>query len=87
MRLYNNHFSTNLFDDEPHCTRYFLKFFKTKAKKDLRQGTLSAEELKKQVIAIGRGKKVDITRLAYDGTPEQPPIAVKIMDIYTNSRF
>jgi hypothetical protein len=80
MRQYNNQNATNIFDDEPRYTRYFLKFFKTKAK-TLRKGILSSVELKKQVIAIGRGKKVDITRLAYDGTPEQPPIAVKIIDI------
>lgn len=66
--------------DEPLIRRYFLKLFKTKRKR-ARGQAMSPADVKKLVISIGRGKKVDITRLAYDGTPEDPPVAVKIIDI------
>jgi hypothetical protein len=47
----------------------------------MRPGALAPDELKRKVIAIGRGKKVNITRLDIDGTPEEMPISVKIIDI------
>lgn len=80
MKSIHNHNNFVLYH-EPLMRRYFLKLFKSKGRKTERTGALSPEELKKLVISIGRGKKVDITRLAYDGTPEDPPVAVKIIDI------
>ncbi|RMH60744.1 MAG: hypothetical protein D6677_13205 [Calditrichaeota bacterium] len=61
--------------------RYFLNFFKSKKKVDVRPGAMTPEELKARVEAIGKGKKVNITRVEYDGTPEDKPITVKIVDI------
>ena len=81
MINHREHFSINFFEDESHTTRYFLKIFKSKAKDESRPDVLSPDELKKNVTAIGKGKKINITRLAYDGTPEDPPIAFKIVDI------
>jgi len=70
-----------MFCDEPLSRRYFLKLFKSKTQKVFRVGAIPPGELKKLVISIGKGKKINITRLAYDGTPEDPPVAVKIIDI------
>jgi hypothetical protein len=70
-----------MFYDEPLSRRYFLRLFKSKEQKVYRKGAIPPDELKKLVISIGKGKKVDITRLSYDGTPEDPPVAVKIIDI------
>jgi len=81
MRIHNKNISNNMFCDEPLSRRYFLKLFKSKTQKVSRVGAIPPGELKKLVISIGKGKKINITRLAYDGTPEDPPVAVKIIDI------
>ena len=81
MRISHFHFKHQPFSEEPMAKRYFLNLFKTKKEKELREGVIPPDELKRQVIAIGRSKKINITRLAYDGAPEDPPIAVKIIDI------
>ena len=44
-------------------------------------GAIPPEELKKKIIALGRGKKVNVIRLSYDGLPEDNPVAIKIIDI------
>jgi hypothetical protein len=73
--------SRSLLYEEPLLRRYFLKLFKSKVQKAARKGAIPPEALKKLVISIGKGKKVNITRMAYDGTPEDPPFAIKIIDI------
>jgi len=67
--------------DAPIGSRYFLKIFKRKEKIVMREGTLSPDELRKVVKELGRNTKVNITRLTYDGTPEDQPINIKIVDI------
>jgi hypothetical protein len=77
------HFSANLPDDQPLFRRYFLKIFKSKKEKSeqsVHPNTISPAELKKRVIELGKGKKVSITRLSYEGA-EDHPVAVKIIDI------
>jgi len=84
MRTSKNHFSQMFTDDQPLFRRYFLKLFKSKREKErvLRhQNAISSADLKKRVIELGKGKKVSIIRLSYDGTPEDRPVAVKIIDI------
>ena len=84
MRTSKNHFSQMFADDQPLSRRYFFKLFKSKREKehDFRHlNTIPPGDLKKRVIELGRGKKVSILRLAYDGTPEDRPVAVKIIDI------
>jgi hypothetical protein len=82
MRSLHYHFSGYDSDEDLRMKRHFLKIFTTKRRRvALREGVMSPEELKERVISIGRGKKVDITRMAYDGKPEEPPIAVKLIDI------
>ncbi len=81
MRRVKHQFSLNFPDSDSLNRRYFLKLFQTKRRPATRPGALAADELKRKVIAIGRGKKVNITRLDIDGTPEEMPISVKIIDI------
>ena len=84
MRTPYDHFHVCLPDEEPLFKRYFLKMFKTKKESTARlrhPDAIPPDELKKQVIALGRGKKVNITRLSYEGIPEEQPVAVKIIDI------
>lgn len=71
---------SELMDEESHLTRYFFKIFKSR-KSRVREGAILPDELKNIIKEIGRGKKVNLTRLAYDGTPEDKPVSVKIVDI------
>jgi len=84
MRTSEYHFSANMPDDQPLFRRYFFKFFKSKGAKlsdsELPEA-IPADELKRRVIELGKGKKVSITRLTYEGIPEDHPVAVKIIDI------
>ncbi len=62
--------------------RYFINFFKKKKKKvELRPGALPPEQVREIIKKIGKNKKVNIRRVEYDGTPEEQPITVKIIDI------
>ena len=81
MRSTKHHQTAYLWDDTPLMKRYFFKFFKSKKEAPQREGVIPPDELKKMVIEIGRGKKVNIIRMAYDGTPEDPAVSVKIIDI------
>ena len=81
MRSSHYRFSYYHSDEQPRMKRHFFKLFTTKKRVELREGVMSPEELKERVISIGRGKKVDITRMAYDGMAEDPPIAIKLIDI------
>jgi hypothetical protein len=80
MKSFYHNFYLNPMDDEFRTARYFLKFFRFR-KSRLREGILSADELKNKIKEIGKGKKINITRMAYDGTPEEKPVAIKIVDI------
>lgn len=70
-----------LLDDAPISSKYFLNLFKRKVKAPRFANALSAEDLKKQIEETGKGAKVNITRMTYDGTPEDKPITVVIVDI------
>jgi hypothetical protein len=61
-------------------TRHFFKFFKSKKTK-VRTGALDPNELKKLVNQIGKHKKANIRRVEYDGTPEETPVSIDIVDI------
>ncbi|NOX88337.1 MAG: hypothetical protein GXO77_04865 [Calditrichaeota bacterium] len=68
---------------EERSKRYFLNVFKRKKKKvELRPGALHPDEVREIVKKIGKNKKVNIRRVEYDGSPEEKPIAVKIIDIH-----
>lgn len=84
MRTSKNHFETLWTKDHPLFRKYFLNLFKSKKEKARvreKLHVIPAEDLKKRVIELGRGRKVSILRLTYDGTPEDHPVAVKIIDI------
>lgn len=68
-------------DDAPISIRYFLKFFKKKSEVPKYANTIPSVKLKKMIADIGKGQKVNITRVTYDGTPEDKPVSVKIVDI------
>ena len=68
-------------EDAPISSRYFLKFFKKKTVTPKFENAISPSKLKQIVTGIGKGQKVNITRIAYDGTPEDKPVSVKIVDI------
>jgi len=76
----NKQYFLNL-DDAPISSRYFLKFFKKKAKTPKYENTIPSDKLKKIISDLGRGQKINITRVTYDGTPEDKPVSVKIVDI------
>jgi hypothetical protein len=80
MRDYQFRINTNLFEKDRHV-RHFLNLFKSKKKIETRPGALSPDELKKRVNEIGKGKKVNIVRVQYDGTPEDHPVSVQILAI------
>ncbi len=72
-------FKNLLFDQG--SKRYFLGLFKKKKKVEIRPGALPPEKVKELVKSIGKNKKVNIRRVEYDGTPEEKPITVRIIDI------
>jgi hypothetical protein len=82
MRILNHFPHQDFIEVDFRSRRYLMGLFKSKPK--VRAGALLADEVKSKLIKIGRGKKIKITRLAYDGTPEDPPIEVKIIDIGNN---
>jgi hypothetical protein len=80
MKPYYHNVYTNSTEEESRLARYFLKLFRFR-KSRLREGVLSPDEVKNRIKEIGKGKKVNLTRLTYDGNPEDKPVAVKIVDI------
>jgi len=74
------HFEKNLFFDQKN-KRYFLGLFKKKKKVEIRPGALPPEKVKEIIKNIGKNKKVNIRRVEFDGTPEEKPISVRIIDI------
>ncbi len=78
---YNQEHTTAFILGESRNRRSFLNFFKKKNKVVVRPGAMSPEELKQRVKAIGKNKKVNIVRVEYDGTPEDKPVTVQIVDI------
>jgi len=83
MRKSTYRFDRPMPDEFPLSKRYFLKLFKSKKQSEQSKSpdTIPPDELKKRVIELGKGKKVSILRLSYDGAPEDHPVAVKIIDI------
>ncbi len=72
----------NVLLHENNPKRYFLNFFKKKKRKvELRPGAMPPEKVREIIKRIGKGKKVNIQRVEYDGTPEEKPVTVKIIDI------
>ncbi len=68
---------------ESHRTRrYFLGLFKKKkVLPKVRPGALLPEEVKKQIKEIGLGKQVQIIRVGFDGSIDDMPIIIEIIDI------
>ena len=66
---------------ESRLKRYFLNFLKKKDGGKGRPGALTPNELRELIKSIGNKKKVNITRVEYDGTPENKPVSVQIVDI------
>ncbi|MGD9897845.1 MAG: hypothetical protein AB7T22_01835 [Calditrichaceae bacterium] len=71
----------NWFFDSDRNARFFIKIFKSKKHLKHRPGALPPDEVRKLVEKIGSNKKVNIRRVEYDGTPEESPITVQILDI------
>lgn len=66
---------------ETRIKRHFLNLFKKKDNSKARPGALLPNQLRELIKEIGNKKKVNITRVEYDGTPEDKPVSVKIVDI------
>jgi hypothetical protein len=80
MHSQKSAYQNNFFGEE-RLARYFLKFFKTRKKSQVRPGALHPDELREMIKKIGKDKKVNIVRVQYDGTPEENPVSVKIVNI------
>ena len=62
--------------------RYFLGLFKRKkAMPKVRPGALLPEEVKKQIEEIGIGKQIQIIRVGFDGSIDDMPIIIELIDI------
>lgn len=69
--------------DQNYSARFMWWPFKRDKKKKviLRTGAMQPEELKRRVQEIGIGKQVEIMRIGYDGSIDDIPILVEIIDI------
>lgn len=81
MFLDENNQNYVVLEGAPFSSRYFLKFFKKKSAAPKYENAIPADKLKQMINTIGKGQKVNITRITYDGTPEDKPVSVKIVDI------
>jgi len=81
---YNQNMSSSYFFGQSHNKRFFMNFFKKKNKEIIRRGAMGATELKALVTSIGKNKKVNIIRVDYDGTLQDKPLIVQIVDIRTD---
>lgn len=77
--------SRNYFDipnREEQNIRHFISLFKSKKKQvKVRPGAKTPDEVREIIKKIGKGKKVNIRRVDYDGTPEEHAVAVQIVDL------
>lgn len=69
--------------DLPRGRRAFFGFFKRRkaAPVDLRPGAMTPEALKAEVNRLATGTMVEIQRIGYDGTVDDVPILVELLDI------
>ncbi|HED09985.1 MAG TPA: hypothetical protein ENJ10_04810 [Caldithrix abyssi] len=81
MQAYYKNQTRISFLGERISAKSFFNLFKSKKKVNIRPGAMTPEKLKEVIKEIGQGKKVNITRVEYDGTPENKPITVQIVDI------
>ncbi|MCK6621215.1 MAG: hypothetical protein HUU32_17405 [Calditrichaceae bacterium] len=67
----------------PYYRRDFLRFFRRRGAEAalLRPGALSAEQVKRQIQAVGVGKVVELYRIGYDGELDDMPVIVEITRI------
>ncbi|NOX36957.1 MAG: hypothetical protein GXO78_05410 [Calditrichaeota bacterium] len=69
--------------DTPRKAHFFKKLFgrKSATAVQLRPGAMPPEEVKRKIQQAGVGKVVEILRIGYDGTIDDIPIIVEILDI------
>jgi hypothetical protein len=89
MSLRKNHFNAGKGNNQNSgpdtSARFFFWPFKRKKGKFLiRGGALQPDEVKRRITQIGIGKQVEISRIGYDGTLDDIPIVVEIIDISNN---
>jgi hypothetical protein len=74
-------------DDENISQRYFWWPFRKKKKEKFegRTGAMEPQKIKKTIEGIGIGKQIEILRIGYDGSIDDIPINVEIIDISPNS--
>ncbi|RMI20795.1 MAG: hypothetical protein D6681_02090 [Calditrichaeota bacterium] len=69
-------------EEGPYLRRHFLKLFRRKSGTvHLRPGAMPPEAVRRAVQQFGVGKVVEILRIGYDGTVDDIPIIVEIIDI------
>lgn len=79
--MHRHKFDASYLIGESRIKRHFLGLFKKKSQSNIRPGALTPDQLKTRIKEIGNRKKVNITRVEYDGTPEEKPVTVQIVDI------
>ncbi|MBN2365858.1 MAG: hypothetical protein EH225_07535 [Calditrichaeota bacterium] len=69
-----------------YSKRYFFwPFKKKKTRSAVRNGALQPDEVKRRVKELGVGKQVEIVRIGYDGSIDDMPVIVEIIDISDDS--
>ena len=69
--------------ETPYRAHFFKKLFGRRSTTDvpLRPGAMTPEQVKQKIRQAGVGKVVEILRIGYDGTIDDMPIIVEILDI------
>jgi hypothetical protein len=81
MAMNKNHFNHRSDFSSHSSRRFFFWPFKKREKFIIRKGAMQPDEVKRRINQIGIGNQIEILRIGYDGTMDDMPVIVEIMDI------
>jgi hypothetical protein len=84
MEMKRNHFIHRSDLSSQSSRRFFFWPFKKKEKFIIRKGAMQPDEVKRKINQIGIGNQIEILRIGYDGTMDDMPVIVEIMDIFNH---
>ena len=81
MEMKRNHFIHRSDLSSQSSRRFFFWPFKKNEKFIIRKGAMQPDDVKRKINQIGTGNQIEILRIGYDGTMDDMPVIVEILDI------